>query len=101
MLPPGAIRWSDPSDGSIEDHDHGHSHGHGHSHEDGGEDGRGQGRGDTGGEGKETGPLRPTHIEPRGNYAVRIDWSDGHEHPFFTYDALMVVAARHTEAMAK
>jgi len=37
----------------------------------------------------------PVSVEPRGNYAVRIRWSDGFEQPFFAYDALVALAVRH------
>lgn len=39
------------------------------------------------------GTTIPLSVEPRGNYAVHIKWSDGHDHPFFTYDAILAVAA--------
>lgn len=35
----------------------------------------------------------PLSLEVRGNYAVHIKWSDGYEHAFFTYDAILAVAA--------
>lgn len=43
---------------------------------------------------KRQGQVKPTNIEPRGNFAVRIEWDDGHEDAFFTYDAILVVAKR-------
>ena len=76
VLPCEAVRWSDPADGSAIDRDH--SYGHDERTQEGG--------------------LRPEAIDPRGNYAVRIVWSDGHEHAFFTYDALLAVARRHLDA---
>lgn len=38
--------------------------------------------------------VTPVALETRGNYAVRLSWSDGHEHAFYTYDALIAVARR-------
>jgi hypothetical protein len=42
----------------------------------------------------DAGPV-PVSVEARGNYAVRIRWSDGFEHPFFAYDALVALALAH------
>lgn len=35
--------------------------------------------------------IRPTAIEPVGNYAVRIVWSDGHDTGLFTWQTLRTV----------
>jgi len=69
VLPPSLLRHADPLDGAA-DPDH--------------EDGK---------DGKDS--AHPLSLEARGNYAVRIRWSDGHDHPFFTYDAIIAVAQRH------
>ena len=88
FLDPAALRGADASDGSPLEEEgasaasssasaSGSHHGHNHSH---------------GGQ-QQPSPL-PTSIDPRGNYAVRIAWDDGHEQPFFTYDAVLAVAQR-------
>jgi DUF971 family protein len=35
--------------------------------------------------------IRPLAIEPVGNYAVRIQWSDGHGHGIYTWQVLRQV----------
>jgi len=34
----------------------------------------------------------PLSVDVRGNYALHIKWSDGFEHAFFTYDAILTIA---------
>jgi Mrp family chromosome partitioning ATPase/DUF971 family protein len=36
--------------------------------------------------------IAPTHIEPMGNYAVAIHWSDGHMSSIYPYDTLAALA---------
>ena len=38
--------------------------------------------------------VEPTHIEPMGNYAVAIHWSDGHTSSIYPYDTLAALAER-------
>jgi ATP-binding protein involved in chromosome partitioning len=37
--------------------------------------------------------IRPKAIEAMGNYAIHIDWSDGHNTGIYTYDYLREVCA--------
>ena len=32
--------------------------------------------------------LRPTEVAPVGNYAIRFNWNDGHQHGIFSWDYL-------------
>ena len=38
--------------------------------------------------------IAPVKLEPSGNYAVRIVWSDGHSTGIFTWDRLRDLAGR-------
>jgi DUF971 family protein len=76
LLSPSELRAADPSDGSPLE---------------GGNSGA-QSCG-SGNLAKMVGPM-PSSIDARGNYALRIVWEDGYEHPFFTYDAVRAIALR-------
>jgi DUF971 family protein len=32
--------------------------------------------------------LRPTEVDPVGNYAIHFNWNDGHQHGIFSWDYL-------------
>lgn len=63
------LRFADPFDGSQID-----------------------GGGDVGCEHRQVEQIVPLSMDVRGNYALHIKWSDGHEHAFFTYDAILAIA---------
>lgn len=77
LLSPNELRAADPSDGS--------------SREGTLSDDKSCGSGD---QTKIMAEPMPSSIDARGNYAVRIVWDDGYEHPFFTYDAVLAIAHR-------
>jgi DUF971 family protein len=36
--------------------------------------------------------IKPVQIQRRGNYAVAIEWSDGHDSSIYPYDAIKELA---------
>lgn len=42
--------------------------------------------------------IAPTHIELCGNYALRVDWSDGHSTGLYTWQRLAEIGANTAEA---
>lgn len=70
VLTSNEVRYADPIDGSkIED------------------------GGNVGCEHRQAEEILPLSVDLRGNYALHIKWSDGYEHAFFTYDAILALAA--------
>ena len=45
--------------------------------------------------------IHPARIEPVGNYAVKISWSDGHDTGFYSWQTLREVCDRATQGAAR
>ena len=44
------------------------------------------------------GPVEPLSIRPVGNYAISIQWSDGHDTGIYRFDFLRRIAVEHQDS---